>query len=124
MKQEFQIGDIVSWGGVLGKIVSRETGSPYPLTVAFPIEGKEAIESFKDDGRNRSWHSEPSLTFVSRPTKKTKHKFWLWFNSALMMTLFCDKNGRFVDGSSYDHKFDDREWDKVLSTEQEIETGW
>lgn len=66
---EFQVGDIVEFGGIEGVIVSLSNNSPYPLEVT--LEGVEdPFEEFTLDGRMFTYHKKPLLNLVKRPVKK------------------------------------------------------
>lgn len=72
-KITFQIGDRVSWMGLLGRIISTEVpgyiNALYCINVDFGVHG---TESFTKDGKIHEYHKEPSLIFVSRPKKIVK----------------------------------------------------
>lgn len=67
---KFQVGDIVRWCGVGGKITSIDDLATYPIGVKF--EDPNRIDSFTSDGRYADWHKAPSLELIERPKKRVK----------------------------------------------------
>lgn len=61
---EFQVGDIVSFGGVEGVVEENLSNSDYPIRVKF-INGVR--KGFTFDGRYDVDHTESLLKLVSRP---------------------------------------------------------
>lgn len=70
-KFEFQVDDIVEWGGIQGKVLEIEPGYlEYPLGVLF--EKDMSIIFFTKDGRYKISHEKPSITLIKRPKQKVK----------------------------------------------------
>ena len=67
---EFQEGDICSFGGVKGTISYFPYNYEYPICLNY--ENDSHYDVFTRDGKARTFHSEPSLLFLERPTKKKK----------------------------------------------------
>lgn len=73
----WQLGDIASFGGVIGRIVVMDMNSGWPLfwvstdpDVQYGAGRKGMLVKFDLAGKFQSWHKEPLLSFVRRPTKK------------------------------------------------------
>src|SRR5690554_862777 len=66
---EFQLGDIVEFGGLEGKVDSISRSVEYPIRVI--LENGE-WDYFTTDGRLHTYHTKPLLNLVSRPKKKEK----------------------------------------------------
>lgn len=60
---DFKVGDKVRAWGVDGVVVDVRYFEPYHISVEF--QG-ERIKDFLPDGREFSWHKEPSLTLIER----------------------------------------------------------
>ena len=73
-EMNFQVGDIVSFGGDIGNIISTTNISVIgkPIKVVF----KDAIEYFTLDGKYAIYHIEPLLKLIERPKKKVKKTFY------------------------------------------------
>jgi hypothetical protein len=67
---DFQVGDIVEFGGIRG-VVFINTMSKYPVSVVFDSEDLYA-EDFTIDGRLYEEHISPLLVLIERPKKKIK----------------------------------------------------
>lgn len=74
-KEEFQVGDIVEWCGVQGKVDSIIMEDDYSLCVLFGEDNDFAY--FTLDGKYIHWHKTPSLKLISRPKKKVKKTYWI-----------------------------------------------
>jgi hypothetical protein len=73
-EQKFFKGDLVKWGGVIGKVTESYDHGLFPVFVSF---GRcEQRNQFTEDGRVWDWHKEPSLILVERPKKKIKKTFY------------------------------------------------
>ena len=66
---EFQVGDIVEFGGLEGKVDSIKESMIYPIQVTFE---NGSLVHFLTDGRLLTSHTKPLLNLVSRPKKKEK----------------------------------------------------
>lgn len=82
----FQIGDIVEFGGVEGKVTSNKPSQTYSIFVEF---NNESCSFFTSDGKYDKSHTKPLLNLVSRPKKKEKRVVKLY--------AFYDKSGKLQD---------------------------
>jgi hypothetical protein len=93
---EFQVGDVVSYGGLIGKISEIRKESEYPILVNFdPIDDNTMIDTFTLDGRYKYYHTEPLLKFVSRRKKKVKKEVSInaWYSPITGLVLTEENNG-------------------------------
>lgn len=77
---EFQVGDVVEYGGISGVIVRVDDRvKTYPVSVDF---GTDSIfrDDFTMDGKAYIWHTIPLLKLVSRPKKKVTKTIEGWVN--------------------------------------------
>jgi hypothetical protein len=87
---EFKTGDIVEFGGVLGRVVSSDYNNVYPIWVDF----NDYHTSFTLDGRYKLEHTKPLLVLIERPKKKVKKT--IWFN------IYKNKSHDFTTSWSHD----------------------
>lgn len=76
---QFQVGDIVSFGGCEGTVTEINTvdpSYPYPIRCNFLVSEM----TFMLDGKVSLWHTEPLLKFIRRPKKKVKKTRDVWIN--------------------------------------------
>jgi len=74
-KTVFEVGDIVEWCGIKGKIVFIYSESTrYPILVRFDNNEEKP---FTKDGKYYDWHLEPSLKLIEKAKRKVKKKFWI-----------------------------------------------
>ena len=71
-ENKFEVGDIVSVQGEVTHIETYECHQPIRIHV------NNNFFSITDSGRYNLDDSEPSVTFISRPKKKTKIKLYGW----------------------------------------------
>ncbi len=96
-ENKFQVGDIVEYVGIRGKVLTVEGTLQYPLGVTF-TNNKEV--SFTRDGKERDWHSYPLLSFISRPKKKIKKTVWV----GVGQDHSCDGVIKYSTSSAYAEK--------------------
>lgn len=73
---EFKVGDIVSFGGMIGKIITtKDSGDYLPIQVLY---NNGHVEYFTLGGKYHPDHTEPLLKFILRPKKKAKKSVVRW----------------------------------------------
>lgn len=82
----FQLGDIVSFGGIEG-VVDHVGTSTYPVSVNFNdnVDYFTGFTYFTPDGKYHITHTEPLLKLISRPKKKVKKEVAInvWYSPSL-----------------------------------------
>lgn len=73
---EFKTGDIVSFGGLRGVVVSDDFLGEYPVLFQSDANRHHCYE-FTSDGRLDIDHTEPLLKLIKRPKKMVKKKGWV-----------------------------------------------
>ena len=87
-KTVFEVGDIVEWCGIKGKIVFIYSESTrYPILVRFDNNEEKP---FAKDGKYYDWHLEPSLKLIEKAKKKVKKRFWLFIHESEIDKLYLE----------------------------------
>lgn len=77
-KGKWKVGDVATFGGVIGRVIAIDPQlGGYPMMWVTTEPGMDygknkrgMVVKFDLDGKFQSWHRDPLLTFVRRPTKK------------------------------------------------------
>lgn len=84
---KFQVGDIVEYAGLRGKVTRTDNHPDYPVTVN--LGDVNRMEFFTEDGRLNVWHEKPLLHLVRRPKKKEKRQvsLYTYYSPSLNLTF-------------------------------------
>lgn len=92
-KFEFQLGDIVEFGGLKGFVKNSRYGDKLVVEFSPPDYGV-FYEIFSREGLYQIYHTEPLLKLIERPkkkkmVKKTVEMWWNVYSNKLTPNIYC-----------------------------------
>lgn len=98
---EFKVGDIVTFGGIEGEVVSIDS-TYYPLIVEFKDKSRCV---FTLDGKYCTSHTEPLLKLKERPVKKNVRTFYEWIDrDGFVRHLIITEDFKDIKGENYEYE--------------------
>ncbi len=116
---EFKVGDICDLMGVKGTIIATDLENQDEY-VWFKSKCGDVCTRLYKDGKQESWHKEPSLKLIERPKSRKKIKMcaFVWKDSAVSYQSASDVQEGSTD---YKNRLVNNKFFRVESKDYEIE---